>query len=323
MANSIAGSTTFMPNLSSAIDPSTGQLFPFNFFRVNPDARGGAFMLMNGAQSTYNSLVVEVRRRMSNGLQFGANYVWSRSLTNFIASSGSSVDTLDTIRDPGRDKSLAPFHLAHAFKFNGIYELPFGPGKRWSSEHGWMNRIMEGWELSAILRWQSGRVTQITSGLGGTFNQNDGGVQLNGITPRQIQNMLHVRQTPSGEVFWFPDSLIDSSTGRANEAFIAPCRTPGQFCHRLQVTGPRFFRPDINIVKTTRITERVNIQFRAEFLNAFNNINFLFGGSASTSVGAVSTQSSSFGRITNAYQDTSTTDDPGGRIIQFVFRVNF
>jgi hypothetical protein len=313
-ANVLATTFSFWNNLQAAG-------LPANFWRVNPHARGGAFIMTNGAHSTYNSLVVEVRRRLTSGLQFQGNYTWSHSLTNLYAVSGSSFQTPDTIRDYGRNKGPSPFDIRHGFKFNGIYELPFGPSKRWSSEHGWMNRIIGGWELSAIVRWQSGRVTQITSGLGGTFNQNDPGVVLTGLTQKQLQSMLKIRKE-NGRVFWFPNSLLQAN-GRSNESFIAPCRTPGQLCQRLFVTGPTFFRPDINIVKNTQITEGVSVQFRAEFLNAFNNINFLYGGNAAAGTTSVSTQSTSFGQITNAYQDVSTTDDPGGRVIQFVLRVNF
>jgi hypothetical protein len=182
--------------------------------------------------------------------------------------------------------------------------------------------MIEGWEVSGIGRWQSGRIFQVTSGFGNTFNNFDPGVRLIGITPNQIQDTLTVQKLPNGQVFWVPAALRDSA-GRANPAFIAPCNTAGQFCQRLFLRGPQFFRTDLNIVKRTYVTERINVEFRAEFLNAFNNINFFYPGNETTSVPSVSTQSTSFGRITDAYRDFSTTDDPGGRIIQIVLRVNF
>jgi len=87
--------------------------------------------------------------------------------------------------------------------------------------------------------------------------------------------------------------------------------------------GPHFTRFDLSFVKKTKITERINFEFRAEFLNAFNNINFKIGSlSSDTSTGGT-LSSTAFGQITNAYQDPSTTNDPGGRLIQFVARINF
>jgi Ca2+-binding RTX toxin-like protein len=72
-----------------------------------------------------------------------------------------------------------------------------------------------------------------------------------------------------------------------------------------------------------RFTETVNVELRREMLNAFNNVNFLVGsaGNDVNSVGNLT--STAFGRITNAYQDLSTTNDPGGRVGQLVIRVNF
>src|SRR5438876_12060696 len=91
----------------------------------------------------------------------------------------------------------------------------------------------------------------------------------------------------------------------------------------LILNGPRFTRFDLAFVKKTKITERINFEFRAEFLNAFNNINFKIGSlSSDTSTGGT-LSSTAFGQITNAYQDPSTTNDPGGRLIQFVARINF
>jgi hypothetical protein len=97
----------------------------------------------------------------------------------------------------------------------------------------------------------------------------------------------------------------------------------------LVLYGPRFTRFDMSAVKRFKITERVNFEFRAEFLNAFNNINFIVGNpnnDVNTITGAGGTSGvggTAFGQITQAYRDTSTTNDPGGRSVQFVGRINF
>jgi hypothetical protein len=68
-------------------------------------------------------------------------------------------------------------------------------------------------------------------------------------------------------------------------------------------------------VKRVRITERVNFELRGEFLNAFNHINF-FGVTGASS-------SPTFGQVTAAYTDPNNTQDPGGRLVQIVARINF
>jgi len=92
--------------------------------------------------------------------------------------------------------------------------------------------------------------------------------------------------------------------------------------------GRSFFRSDISLVKETKITERVSLELRAEALNAFNDTNFYYACGSGTSPCSISTQSTRFGQMgsnsTNgAYQDFNTTQDPGGRILQLVGRINF
>jgi hypothetical protein len=330
LACNFAGANAWQGNLPAspcpAGTPAVGA-FPINQFVVSPHSRGNSFLFGNDGHSTYHSLQLEVRRRLAKGVQLNANYSWSKALSNLFADSSVSFAGFSTMRNHGRDKGVSPWDLRHQFKAHGIWELPFGPGRKWSSSHGWVNRLIEGWEVSSIVRWQSGRAFLITSGLGGTFNQNDGGVTLTGISASQIQESLEIRKLQNGTVFWIPAALIDSA-GRANSSFIRSCgqNTPseaGTFCGRPFLYGPQFFRQDWNIVKRTRITERVNWELRFEFLNAYNNVNFFYPGSETTSVASVSAQTTAFGRVTNAYRDFSTTDDPGGRIIQLVMRINF
>ena len=91
----------------------------------------------------------------------------------------------------------------------------------------------------------------------------------------------------------------------------------------LVLYGPAFFRTDASIVKKIKFTERTNLELRGEFLNAFNNINFLVG-SASNDVNSLGgLGATTFSRYTAAYQDLSTTNDPGGRLVQLVVRFNF
>lgn len=114
--------------------------------------------------------------------------------------------------------------------------------------------------------------------------------------------------------------IAPASSANCIETFAAQCGT-----NHLIIYGPKFTRFDMSVIKKIRITERVNFEFRAEFLNAFNNINFLIGSPANdvTTIGVVNFGSATFGQTGNAYNDISTTNDPGGRLIQFVGRINF
>ena len=314
-ANSI-NTTALWTNLKTAG-------FPSNFWMVNPDARGGSFAMDNATQSTYNGLILDFRRRQAKGLYFDINYAFSKSLTNYYANSSVDFAGFTTLRNRGYDKGPAPFDIRHAVKGQLLYELPFGEGKRWAFHNGFANRLIGGWNINSITRWQTGPPVQITSGLGGTFNPNDPGINLLGITGSQLQSLLTTNKTQqAGTVFYVPTSLL-AANGRANASVLQPCATAGALCGKTFVWGPQFFRADISLVKETKITERVSLELRAEALNAFNDSDFYWACTAGSSACSISTQSTSFGKMAGAYQDFNTTQDPGGRVLQLVARVNF
>ncbi|MBI3951116.1 MAG: carboxypeptidase regulatory-like domain-containing protein [Acidobacteria bacterium] len=333
-ARRLASSRLFMENLVKSG-------YPPNLFVVNPEGSYGVYYLTNDGDSSYHALQIDLRRRFSGGLLAQANYSFSKSLSDINEVSSVVFQPRQTLRDPSVDKGLSPFDITHVFKANWIYELPFGPGRRWGSSFGPLNKAMEGWEFHGIVRLQSGAPFVLSSSRL-TFNSNlttvglDSGVILKGVTRQQLQKMLTIRKTPTGQVYFFPEQLVGAD-GKANPEFIDSPTTPGELGSYIWLYGPDFQRWDLSLVKKTRITETKNIEFRAEFLNAFNNINFYFArsaasgsggtrgllGAGTTNGGPANINEATFGRVFNAYQDTSTTNDPGGRIIQFVVRFNF
>jgi hypothetical protein len=333
MANSIAGSPTYLcrmvgNGLQACADRSfnAAGVFPANFFQVNPDAAGAnAFLLANNANSTYNGLQIELRKRLSRGLQVTGNYTWSKSLTDRFDDSGSSTDSFTTLRNPGYDKGPSPWDLRHSARMYWLYELPFGPGRKWSTGSHFVNKAIEGWQLTGVVAIQSGRIFQLTSGRN-TFNQNDSGIVLNGLTADQLQNFAHIVKpagTPgksTGFVYFIDPSLIGAN-GRANPNFLQVASTPGQLGQHVFLRGPRFVKPDLSVGKTTTITEKINLVFHAEFFNAFNYQNFMVGAPGSAGV-TTSIDSTTFGQTNVIFNDLGN-QDPGPRMIQFSLRLNF
>jgi len=346
LASSIALNNTRMGRLITA------NLVPFttlsdgtkvsNFFVVNPlAAAGGSYLVTNDGHSTYNALQVELRRRLSKGLLVDGSYTFAKSLSNMFANSSSVFSQPTTLRDLDYDKGPSPFDLRQAFKINGIYELPIGTGRRWMN---WqvpvVSKLLEGWQIGGVARIQSGTPLRIT-GSRTTFNNNidgkDNGVVLHNLTTAQLQAMMQIRKDPSGIVYYLPQSLINNSlaafevagapTLDPNAPYIGPPTTPGELGARIFLYGPWQKKIDFNILKKTQITERVNMEFRAQFLNAFNYQNFFAGTVNSTNSpiladGGIATQ---FGQTRSAYRDVtvSGTNDPGGRLIEFQVRLNF
>lgn len=320
LANSLATTYQYWQNF-------TANGYPSNLFLVNPDAQGGSYQLRNGLQSTYNALIFEVRHRPVHGVTLNASYTFSKSLTDDWQRSGANYLDEVTLRDPSYMKGPAPFDIRNAFKFFSLWELPFGQGHRFANTNSWVNSLVGGWSFDSNILLQSGRPGLLTGGLGGTFNQNDGGVILSGISTQQLQGKLGVYKTPSpapGAVWYFPQDLLGANGARTNTAVLQACNTPGALCQRMFIYDAPLFLPDFSLVKQTKLTERIGSEIQVQFLNAFNNANFFWTGSAQTfGTAHQSLQSSTFGRITHAYQAVDSNSDHGGRTIQIVAKITF
>ena len=320
---------TFISNLATSSATQRANALsaglPVNFFQVNPFV-SSANLLTNLGGSTYNAGTLDVRRRLTKGLQFDANYTFSKGMTSIFSS----------LRAP-LTKALSPLNITHGFKTNWIYELPVGHGQMLlGNAHGVVDRIASGWSIDGTGRVQSGSAFSM------------GNVRLVGMTRSDLQNAVGMRFNDGAKIAYFlPQDIIDNtirafntsatsasgygSQGAPSGRYIAPANTPGCIevyagqCGgtSLILYGPHLTRFDISAVKKTRITERVNLEIRAEFLNIFNNINFIVGNPNNDTNTATNFSNAAFGQVTSAYQDQSTTYDPGGRLIQFVARINF
>jgi hypothetical protein len=317
---------------------------PLNFFVVNPGKRGGSFLMGNNGQSWYDAVTLEFRRRFSKGLLVQSNYTLGKALSNEYASSSVVFDQPATLRDFHLRKGVSPFDITQGFKTNFIYELPFGRGKQFlGSSKGIVNGLLGDWTFNGNIRIQSGS----------PFNF--GNVQLVGMTAKELQKAIGIyRGQPNSDNSAFTKEVyslpldIRLNTFRANNTtltsagvvytqgaptgrFIAPAGFnnclqgfAGQCGYNnLILKGPSFFRFDLSLAKKIKFTERMNLEMRAEALNAFNNINWLVGAAANDVNGLGGLGAGTFARYTAAYQDISTTNDPGGRLVQLVLRLNF
>jgi hypothetical protein len=316
---------------------------PINFFYVNPTTGvNGSFTVDNSSRTWYDSGIIEVRRRMSAGLRFQASYVWSKAQSNAYAS--SSVVFADFTQRPNGlklAKNVQAFDLPHQFKFDATYDLPFGTSRKFFSGANWLaNGFVGGWTLLPTIRWQSGSPFSL------------GNVQLVGMTRDELQKEIKVRKGPN-VVTYLPDDIILNTqkafnidvtntansgygttfgTGGPTGRFIAPAgygnclsRFAGE-CgfNNLIVYGPKFFKFDVTLAKKIMLGESRNLELRATFLDALNRPNFRVGGWAVDTVG-ITAFAGTFGQLgsTTAWQDISTTNDPGGRLIDLMVRLNF
>ena len=112
-------------------------------FFVNPGKRSDPFLVNNSAQSWYDAVTIEFRRRFSGGLLVQSSYTFGKALSNTYASSSSVFDQPATLRNLWLKKGVTPFDIRHGFKTNFIYELPFGRGKTFlGGVNGLVDRLL-------------------------------------------------------------------------------------------------------------------------------------------------------------------------------------
>ena len=274
-----------------------------NFFVANPNA---AFVniLTNDSYSNYNAMELEIRKRFSAGLQFQADYTWSKAMGDATDAQGNNQSDLVsrlTLRNPQGDYRRSPQDQTQRFVANGIYDLPFGHGKRYMSDaNGFVERLVGGFSMGAIVTWATGVPFYVSSGRS-TFNQStaNNGAQLTGITYQQFRSSLGVFKDSRGVFFINPnllDIVVNPATGKAVSSTLKPflmsapaAGTLGNFPIN-SLDGPSYFNFDLSVTKRIRITETVRFELKGTAINILNHPNFIFG--------TQNFDSTSFGRIT-------------------------
>ena len=259
--------------------------------------------------SNYHSLQVEVRRRLSAGLLFQADYTFSKALTDAPDAQGNNQSTLEnfrTFRDKRLDYRRSNDDQTHRFVANAIYDLPLGRGRRFlSGLNSFANQALGGWSVGGIVVWATRPPFFITSGRT-TFNAWPAGTEGNnlpaelvGMTFEEFVKNVGVFRTPGG-VFWFNPEFLDitlsPTTGRVVSSTLKPgllgAPAPGTFGDfpMNSINAGRFFNVDLSATKRFPIGERTSFEIKTTLINVLNNANFTFGNQ--------SFDSTSFGRIT-------------------------
>src|SRR5262245_31043122 len=205
------------------------------------------------SHSTYHSLQASLNRQFSQGFVLGTAYTWSKCIDNGSVSSGLEQGSFPITYElnPSYDRGLCSFDIDHTFRANAVYALPFRG-----------NKFVEGWQLSGILSGYGGTPINIQTGF--TFP-----------TRSRLGGIVGDRPNYSGAAGCNPDRVL----GDPNRWFDPNCyvlQAAGTLGNvpRHSIRGPGFFNFDFAMLKNTKVSERLDIQFRAEFFNATNHPNF-------------------------------------------------
>ena len=249
-------------NIALPTRDSSGQVFfPPSLPRRNP-AFGSLSRREWAANSNYHALALNVARRFARGFQGQIAYTWSRNLDNGSTLFGGGASSPEAVNAAGNpqffydravERGLSSYHIAHSFVSNVTWIVPLG------THAGLAGRVLEGWQLSGIFTRHSG------------------------IPATALVGFLRSRSVPTGSgsdrpnlasgksnnpVLGGPDKYFDPT------AFELP--PAGYFGNlgRGTIIGPGFVALDFSAVKKTWITEKTNLEFRAEVFNIFNHPNF-------------------------------------------------
>lgn len=207
----------------------------------------------------FNQLQLGVQKRFTNGFSFQGQYQYSRSLDD-VTRSGGPQQWREPMLDYGNSDDLS----RHWLVFNYIYQLPFGKGMHWLAKSGGVtNAVLGGWQISGITTYGSGNPFSVD------YSQTGTGVA--GWWPGRADRVKGVplykgRQSGSHDikngVQWFNTA-----------AFAPPTKWTWGNSARNLLFGPGLWNWDMSGMKTFGLTERVHLQFRADFLDAFNHFN--------------------------------------------------
>jgi len=232
----------------------------------------------------YNSMVVKVQKRLSQGLTFLSTLTWSKNQDESSAGPGNALN------GGAQGYPQNPYNMAAEYALSNVnspirwataisYTLPFGAGQPFLNSSKWMDYVFGGWTYNAVAVYQTGFPLQIY--------QNDANSQY-GYGAQRPNYVAGVNPSVSGSV----ESKIYQYFNTA--AFsAAPQGTFGNLSRTIPLRGPGQKNWDMSLFKTVAIKERFQAQFRFEALNALNSPLFASPDTnlSSSTFGVVNTQS--------------------------------
>jgi len=292
--------------------------------------------LENLGQSTYHALLAKVERRFHNGLNLLASYTYSKTLTDadsalpsFAQFSGGGYGQ-NPFNLKG-EKSLSYQDIPHTLVVSYIYELPVGKGKKFLNKGGIVDKVIGGWQIGGVQRYQSGQPLSFgcATGVPGYSTYISGCIRFDRVPGQPLLS-------PGASSF---DRAAASNTGNtgctennANGTFSAPVGVTTYFnCGAFidpnasglitqrgyafgnfpritgEVRSQRYVNEDFSIIKRVSFAESQSLTLKADLVNAFNRHVFSRPdtGPGDSTLGAV------FGTV------------DGSRKVQFALRYQF
>jgi hypothetical protein len=313
---------TFMNLSQPCTTGATGLLCPSFFLPANGNALATDYIGSSG-WSNYHGLQAEIRKRLTNGWFYQVNYTWSKAFTNSEQAQAEFAPYLDNAVGDTLEKKRLNQDVHHVLKANAVYELPFGPGKRYVNEGGVKGKLFGGWQVSMIGQWRTGRpisfiAGQCTFGTAGCVSPYRGTVNR---SARSSNNTVNTSQTipqlqqgvglfhdPKTGLPLVVDPTWIANDGKASSSFFTnPTAGTVGSLSLTPVDGPGYWNIDTALIKRTRFKERLGLELRLEAFNVFNHTNFSVPNT-------LDINATDFGKINSTFDN---------RIIQLAWKFTF
>ena len=213
-------------------------------------------LLTPTGHSSYNSLQAALDRRFSKGVSLQASYTWSKAMGICCNDNSDGGPNIQALQFYSLNRSLMSFDRTHNFELTGIFELPFGRGKRLLS-HGVGEAIAGGWQLNTVTSWYSGTPFTVSSD-GASLNM-PGNSQRADLVKSNVAKLGGIGK---GQAYYDWTAFAPVTQPRFGTAGYNILR------------GPASFNSDLGLFRQFKVTERVGLQFRAEAFNFTNTPKF-------------------------------------------------
>jgi hypothetical protein len=227
----------------------------------------------SNGNANYHAMQVNLRHRMSYGVQFDFNYTFSKSIdlmsdAERIGAWGGLGGQIINAWQPNALRGVSDFDTRHQFNSNWIAELPFGRGKLIGRNvNHFADAVIGGWQLSGVFRWTSGFPVNISNGFQWPTNWQLGG-QAFRIGPVTTGTTHTVDAQGKPVVRMFPNQAAALAAWRAN--------FPGESGVRNAIRGDGFFGIDLGLAKTWKLpwSEQQRLKLLWEVFNVTNSVRF-------------------------------------------------
>jgi hypothetical protein len=277
------GSTSHRTNVggeyNTALTPGPGDTQPRALYPYSVPT----FYDRSVGTGNYNALQVQLDKRLTNGFTYQIAYTWSKAEAEDDGWFGVEGTVVQNPYDPGASRGLSGTNVPQVFSANGLYELPIGKGKSFSTGNRFADYALGNWQINSIFTWRNGQDYTVTDSADIANIGNTGYERANQVGNPNLSNKTKTE--------WFNTA-----------AFAIPAQYTYGNGGRNTLQAQRWINLDTSVIRSFPIREQLRFEFRAEGFNIANHPIFAAPASdlnSPSTFGAIGFSSSTTGNQAN------------------------